>query len=72
MTLLDNLLVLIVVLGPIGLVASILRCKLGLVKPSMTKHGMTRRDEIQWPPAWTFLVWALALAGLIAIRVADL
>ena len=69
MALLYNLLFLIVLLGPIVLVSYALRYKLGLTEPVMTKHGPSRRGEIQWPPAWTFVVWVVSLVGLIFIWV---
>ena len=69
MALLHDLLVLIVFLGPIAMVAYTLRSKLGVAKPPDTEYGPARRDTLQPPPLWTFVVWLGSVAALIFLRV---
>jgi hypothetical protein len=63
------LLVLIVFLGPIGMVAYMLRSKLGLTRPVSTEFGPARRGEVQRPPLLVVLTWLAALIALILLHV---
>ena len=69
MALLEVLLTLIVFLGPIAMVAYMLRSKLGLTRPSDAEHGPGRRGDLQQPPLWTIVLWVMSVAALILLRV---
>jgi len=51
------------------MVAYTLRSKLGMTKPPDTEYGPARRDTLQPPPLWTFVVWLGSVAALIFLRV---
>ncbi|MFH0980836.1 MAG: hypothetical protein V2A79_04785 [Planctomycetota bacterium] len=69
MALLDQVLSMIVFLGPIAMVAYMLRVKLGLTKPSHASRRPHRHSELQPPPLVVVVAWVAALVVLILSRI---
>ena len=71
MSLLHDLLILIVFVGPVAMVAYMLREKLGLSQQPSREFTPQRRGEIRPPPVFAVLVWVVALVALIFLPWKD-
>jgi hypothetical protein len=68
MELLHTLLTLVVFLGAIGMVAYMLRGKIGLPPSSDPEVGPVRRDTLRMPPWWSVLIWLAAFIGFVVLN----